>query len=281
LCPAQAAWTSVYPECWMRAVMSVALLVAGCNQVFGLDETIPGYASCWGDSKVVFDEDNDGRVDGCDTCPGIANPEQLDRDTDGVGDACDPHPDEPRDHIAFFDGFSLPALDTRWHAYGSRGSWEQRDGAVRQTVENGYGTLILAETFHDATVEAVGSGQLPATDTQFTAQGVMTRIDPSDEREFPVLFICFSYFTPASNNRRLVAEDQPLQAIKTDVAMPHSMTTVLRGNTTGDCYGRPDDQAYSMSSLQVAQPIVDGEVGLRIAYTTGAFHAVTVYVTDP
>ena len=36
------------------------------------------------------DADGDGKPDGCDKCPAVANPDQADCDGDGVGDACDP-----------------------------------------------------------------------------------------------------------------------------------------------------------------------------------------------
>jgi hypothetical protein len=265
----------------MRGVMSLALAAAGCNQVFGLDETRPGYVPCWAEAQSMFDEDSDGAVDGCDLCPAIAN-QQTDEDGDGVGDECDPHLGDPRDRIAFFEGFSLPSLDPRWHAYGSRGAWEQLDGAVRQTTSLGFGTLILSETFHDASIEVIMSGQAPAGASMFTGQGVLTRIARDDEREFPVAFNCFSYFEPSTNKRLLVAEDQPDQAIKDQVSMPHATTTtLLRADTTGQCFGRPDDKPFAMTSLKVAQPVFDGEIGLRVSYTTAAFHAVTVYVTDP
>jgi len=41
------------------------------------------------------DLDGDGFGDGCDTCPGVADPDQLDQDGDFVGDACDRCPDLP------------------------------------------------------------------------------------------------------------------------------------------------------------------------------------------
>ncbi|MEM8997330.1 MAG: hypothetical protein AAGF23_21280, partial [Acidobacteriota bacterium] len=35
------------------------------------------------------DLDNDGAEDGIDTCPGLADPDQIDTDGDGDGDLCD------------------------------------------------------------------------------------------------------------------------------------------------------------------------------------------------
>lgn len=37
----------------------------------------------------IQDRDGDGLVDGCDNCPAVDNPEQVDTDGDGDGDACD------------------------------------------------------------------------------------------------------------------------------------------------------------------------------------------------
>jgi hypothetical protein len=57
-------------------------------------------------SGVNTDEDADGILDGCDDCPGQADPDQLDADRDGVGDACDLAM-AANTRIAF-DGFAPP-----------------------------------------------------------------------------------------------------------------------------------------------------------------------------
>jgi hypothetical protein len=267
----------------MRAVLLVAALGAGgCNQFWGLEPTESGYVPCWETAQSMYDEDGDGIVDGCDLCPAIADPLQLDEDGDGVGDECDPHLSSAHDRIAFFDGFSLPDLDPRWHAYGSRGAWAQANGAVAQTTVQGSGTLILRETFHDATAEVVMSGQTQLDPTHYTSLALLLRISPADEREYPVLITCFSYYEPISSGtkRLLVIEDQPDQAIKTDEVMAKTERTLIRSTSRGQCVGRADDMPYVSTNLTMDLPSFDGEVGLRADYTTGAFESITVYETD-
>lgn len=54
-------------------------MAAGCNQLYGLDQTVP----------EPPDGDRDGIDDTADNCPSVTNPEQADTDLDGFGDACD------------------------------------------------------------------------------------------------------------------------------------------------------------------------------------------------
>lgn len=62
----------------------LALALAGCNVVYGLD-----YTRLRGP-----DRDGDLLEDTLDNCPGTANADQADRDDDGFGDACDFCPNE-------------------------------------------------------------------------------------------------------------------------------------------------------------------------------------------
>jgi hypothetical protein len=62
---------------WWLALVALA----GCTQVFGLDDT-----------RAVDpdrDRDHDGVEDGDDNCPAIANNDQRDADHDDIGDECD------------------------------------------------------------------------------------------------------------------------------------------------------------------------------------------------
>lgn len=70
----------------MKAALA-ALVLAGCNQVFGIKDTV---------SQPGADFDQDGVPDSEDNCRQLANPDQADADRDGFGDACDPCPMGPQ-----------------------------------------------------------------------------------------------------------------------------------------------------------------------------------------
>ena len=60
------------------------LLLVGCNQLYGLDETIGP------EPPVPVDSDKDGVADEDDNCVLVSNVDQANDDGDTFGDACDP-----------------------------------------------------------------------------------------------------------------------------------------------------------------------------------------------
>jgi len=94
----------------VRWLLFVTLV--GCGRV-GFDGRAVDDASPRADTRTDappctprgHDEDGDSIDDACDVCPQLADPGQADADGDLVGDACDPEPENPRQHIVFFDPF--------------------------------------------------------------------------------------------------------------------------------------------------------------------------------
>jgi hypothetical protein len=89
-------------------VVVYGLLLAGCNQVFGLEGTELEQDDVDGDgirdaedncatiaNAGQADGDSDGLGDACDLCPQLSSADQHDEDRDGIGDACDACPGRP------------------------------------------------------------------------------------------------------------------------------------------------------------------------------------------
>ena len=97
-------------------IVLCALLLAGCDRVFGLQandasDTALDLCATQPADPTCHDEDGDQIVDAHDNCPATFNPSaagssQGDLDTDGVGDACDPHPTTAGDAIVEFEPFA-------------------------------------------------------------------------------------------------------------------------------------------------------------------------------
>jgi hypothetical protein len=92
-----------------------------------------------GDLCGDHDEDDDGIADGCDNCPGIANPEQREVDGDELGDICDPN-NTSGDQLLLFESFE--SFD-RW--VPRSGGWSNTDDAALFEVSGpGPRALVLA-----------------------------------------------------------------------------------------------------------------------------------------
>ncbi|HUS30752.1 MAG TPA: hypothetical protein VMZ53_19715 [Kofleriaceae bacterium] len=184
------------------------MLLCGCDGVFGLthihadgddqvivamdapaaDVTISDALTCWLPGLVQYDSDTDGFPDGCDNCPGEANPPQNDEDHDGVGDECDPHLGDAHDHLAFFDGFQT--TDPLWVARGTDGDWKHNVGEWIQTrgISTTNTQLVYGKSFRSPSVAVTFFGQL--TPPHASTVGVFALMDPSSTSNPPDGVLC-------------------------------------------------------------------------------------------
>lgn len=158
----------------MTRQLAFACLLAGCTQVFGIEETtvVPDAAVPDEDGDLVddridvcphvadpaqSDDDLDGVGDACDNCPIVANTQQEDvLDGDGVGDECDPHPDKTGDCLRLLDSFLAPdAFATNWTVTAVAG------GQLGVTPQAGSVSLVAPDATHVFLVQPTELGSTP------------------------------------------------------------------------------------------------------------------------
>jgi hypothetical protein len=146
-------------------VRAAMLLTPACNEVYGLDPTLPaaegppdrdrdGIEDAMDNCPDTpnpdqSDDDHDLRGDLCDNCPVVSNYPQLDvGDHDGIGDACDPHPESAGDCVILYDTFSDPAaFEQHWRVMtaGSTPSAQPGQGHVVLVPGTGEATWIAVD----------------------------------------------------------------------------------------------------------------------------------------
>jgi hypothetical protein len=231
------------------------VLLAACNQAFGLERTRIVDSSV--DAYVDVDEDGDSIRNDIDNCPGIYNPLQEDRDHDGVGDACDPHPDTPGDTIAAtaffnvgFDGWTPDAV----------ANWSVHDGAIYSTPPSD-GTVVR--------VSMQLSAPRPTLEVGFTVVAYGSAQD-YNQASFELAF-------PGDAMTCIIGSTGPVDPIQyvvidTGVGTPQGVTAIQPGAVNRLTYTReppPGSDSCTLdgtpATLQTGMPLASAQLTASIS----------------
>lgn len=286
------------------AVAALALVSAGCRQVFGIhDRSIDASATGDGSSDAPVDvigppgdrdgdtipddtdncpdvpnldqhdEDSDGLGDACDTCPGDADPSNADGDHDGVGDVCDPNPAQAGERIVMFESFKA-GIPTSWIT--SAGTWTgAQDSAVLTSGPDVVAALLTLDTTtmpHEYVSTVVTVDQLLTP----TASGVSTAVTLLSDTTSATSIQC-RYSLPIGTTQPLLElETAPngIVLMQANYAYANGMTDRLTIDRTGTTYGcatrGPDGTATLTGSM--SQPVSPPYIGVRTRTTSATFH---------
>ncbi|MDB4964194.1 MAG: hypothetical protein JWP01_4193 [Myxococcales bacterium] len=146
----------------MRSVVLV-LLACGCNQVFGIEDTLLVDAGAGGpdlDKDGVIDfvddcfaaaadadisSDGDTLANADDPCPLDADEDPADGDADGIPDTCDPFPAIPGDRLLCLMAFQDPAVTSAlFRTREGELGWDLAGAPTAETV--GDSRILVATT---------------------------------------------------------------------------------------------------------------------------------------